>query len=234
MQTSRTMCLFRRERKILSCCLLRTYRYSRRLLTQYFVVGNNGVHPRWQSLDLKVSICIADRKEWIRNNVDECLHPRMIVAPYRNHQLGLTEDTRLCSAHWRLRNVNILVAADSRNHVNVMHRWIAISKANALSNHCSYDMRCITTAFLVDNDGGRRCWIHPVAQSIFHVDEDVLEAAIPTYILLAEVCCRKIAGRILCHIDLYRLRHLTRDMNGSTDCACGIPVNLRVCCGCIQ
>src|SRR5579883_613617 len=95
-------CLLRRKRKILHRYLLRSNSNGGSLLAQYFMIRYHSICSRRQSFDLKMPVRSADSKKRVLYHIDKRLHPRMVIAAYRHHQLWLAENARFWLAIRRL------------------------------------------------------------------------------------------------------------------------------------
>src|ERR1700758_2812721 len=114
--------------------------------------GDDCVGSGRQSLDREMSIGIGNSEERIGRHIDERLHPRMIVAAHRNHNLWRWQRTHVGRSIRRLRNIDSLIGTDLWREMNVVHRWIAVRELDGLSGLYTHHMRSKPAALLIDHD----------------------------------------------------------------------------------
>src|ERR1700723_4137411 len=102
-------------------CFLWSNRDSHRLLAHLLVNRRQSVCSCRQPADGEVAFGIGHGKKRRRRNVDERVHPRMIVAPYRDHHFGLVELFYLWCPLRPLRDVDRQAALCCRQCMDVVH-----------------------------------------------------------------------------------------------------------------
>src|SRR5580698_9994272 len=85
---------------------LRFDRNRHGLLAHFFVDRRQSISPRRHSTDTKVAIGVSNGKKWSGRDVDKGIHPWVIVATDRNHDLRLIELLNLWRALRRLGDVD--------------------------------------------------------------------------------------------------------------------------------
>src|ERR1051326_1237743 len=171
------------------------------LLAQFFVDEREGVIARRQALDFIFPIFVGDGEERALHHVDVHLHPRMLVALYRQHDLFACEGLLERGRRWRLRFVPLTVVF--RRGMDVVSSGIVVLDLHRLAGHHAQHMRMVLAAFLVEHDGVLGKVEGAVAEAVFHVNEDVgqIASADPDVFSLVG----PLAAGVLAHVDFRRL-----------------------------
>src|SRR5271163_363844 len=113
--------------------------------------------------------------------------------------------------------------------MDVMHRRVAVGELYRLPNLHSNHMRNIPAALLVEHHRRRGRRISLVPQTIFYVNEDILQLAILHHVLLTVVrLAAQRTRRILRHIDFDPRWSLLRKLDRPADRSTGARIDLRV------
>src|ERR1035438_2110056 len=120
------------------------------LLAQFFMHESEGVVARRQSLVLVLPILGRYGEEWALHHVDVHLHPRMLVALDRQHDLFAREILLDCGRRRRLRLVPLAVVF--RRGMDVVGGWIVIVDLYGLAGHHAEHVRMILASLLVEYD----------------------------------------------------------------------------------
>ena len=123
------------------------------LLAELFVDGSKSVIAGGQTVKIEVACGIGHGEEGRRRDVDEGLHPGMVVAADRDHRLGLREAADTWGSVRTFRDIDGIVADGGWHGVDVVHGRVAVAELDLAAMHDRHDMRCVDAALLVDHGG---------------------------------------------------------------------------------
>src|SRR5579875_1235464 len=143
--------LFVFERKVNCCGFVRTNPHALLLRSEGCGPGLNGVLARRNALDGKGPVGSRDIIERVGNDADVCLHPGMLIASNRDHDLRMRELLIEGSGTRRLRFVPLRIVL--RHHVHIMSGEITIENLQSLADHNAEHVRHEDASLLVQNNG---------------------------------------------------------------------------------
>src|ERR1700722_1286688 len=171
------------------------------LLAQLLLYEGDGVVARGQALDFVFSALVGYRVERALHHADIHLHPGMLVALDRQHDLFAGEILLDRRRRWWLRFVPLAIVF--RGGMDVVGGLVVVFDLHGLSGHHAQHMGVILAAALVEHGWGRGNIKRAAAEAILHVHEYVGE--IPAIDDNVFCLVHTFAGRALAHIDLRRL-----------------------------
>src|SRR5579884_2809422 len=129
----RTFSLFVDESKVDGCGFMRMDAHTLFLGSEGCGPGLNGVFTRRNALDRKGPISTGDGIKRVGYDADVCLHPRMLVASHRYHDLGMRKLLIERGPAGRLRLVPLRVVL--RHHMHIVGGEITIENLQGLADH---------------------------------------------------------------------------------------------------
>src|SRR6266404_3478316 len=184
---------------------LRTERHFLVLLAQLFVHEGHSVLARREAFNFELAVRSGDRIERALGYVNEHPHPRMLIALYGQHNFFAREAFLQGRSLRSLRLIPFAIVL--WRGVNVVCCRIAILDLHALPCHHAEHVGMIFTSALIQYDGILWKGKSAVAQSLFHIHEDVCQVTASYHKVFC--CVRSFAVSILAHVNLRRLRSYT-------------------------
>src|SRR4030088_697665 len=135
----------------------------------------DGVVPWWQTFDFEFAVRTADRIERALHYVDEHAHPGMLVALHRQQNFLACEALFDWCCLRGLRFIPLAIVLWSG--VNVVCGGIAVNDPDGLSGHQADDVGHIFASPLRQSNGIFWNIERAIAESLLHIDEDVLEVS---------------------------------------------------------
>ena len=129
-----------------------------------------------QPLDLEAAVIVADREERVWQDAPIAEHPPVHLALERHHDLGLVERPHVLLPLDHLREVELGVRL--RDGMHVVHGRIAVDDLDRLPDLHAEHVRRVPAPDLIEHH--RRLWRleRPIAETVFHVHEDVLQLVV--------------------------------------------------------